>query len=253
MKKIFIDAGHNFSGFNTGAVGNGMREQDVTFEVARYLGEELRARGLVTKLSRPTLETNLGHDNAGAVNARWQMSNAWGADYFISIHVNAGGGTGAETLYFREDALGLARTMQDVYSTEMGLRNRRMWYRDNVAVIRQTRCPSILLELAFIDSPPHNPDVDILRNRRRDMARACAKGFFEYLGMEKEEEEQMNAEKRFNTPEEMPAWAVPTIRKLMDRGILRGDEHGMLRLTEDMVRILVMHDRAGIYDTVSTG
>jgi len=98
MKKIFIDAGHNFSGFNTGAVGNGMREQDITFDVAAKLSRILENAGLEVRLSRPTLQTNLGTDNASAITARWQMSNAWGADIFLSIHANAGGGTGAETL-----------------------------------------------------------------------------------------------------------------------------------------------------------
>ena len=45
----------------------------------------------------------------------------------------------------------------------------------------------------------------------------------------------------------MPEWARPTIQKLVDKGILKGDENG-LNLTEDLMRILVINDRAGIYD-----
>lgn len=35
--RICIDAGHNYSGFDTGALGNGLREQDITFKIADKL------------------------------------------------------------------------------------------------------------------------------------------------------------------------------------------------------------------------
>jgi peptidoglycan L-alanyl-D-glutamate endopeptidase CwlK len=45
----------------------------------------------------------------------------------------------------------------------------------------------------------------------------------------------------------MPEWAKPTITKLLNKGILKGDGEG-LNLNDDMLRILVINDRAGIYD-----
>lgn len=45
----------------------------------------------------------------------------------------------------------------------------------------------------------------------------------------------------------MPEWARPTIQKLVDKGILQGDDGG-LNLTDDLLRILVINDRAGLYD-----
>jgi N-acetylmuramoyl-L-alanine amidase len=178
--KIFIDAGHNDTGFNGGAEANGMREQDITFEVSKLLFDILK-KDFDIMLSRPTKETNLGTDNASAVNARWQMSNSWGADFFISIHVNAGGGTGAETFYSKDIAKDYATTIQDTYSSKMGLRNRRTEKTNNFAVLNFTTAPAILLELAFIDSPLSNPDVNILVSKREDMANAIAKGFYKYL------------------------------------------------------------------------
>lgn len=47
----------------------------------------------------------------------------------------------------------------------------------------------------------------------------------------------------------MPAWARPTIQKLVDKGFLQGDENG-LGLTDELLRILVINDRAGLYDAV---
>jgi len=251
--KIFVDAGHNYSGWNTGAVDNGMREQDITFDVAAELGRILRSHGHDVMLSRPTLQTNLGTDNSSSINARWQMSNAWGADYFISIHVNAGGGTGAETLYARSDALDFARTVQDVYSEQMRLRNRRVWHRTDLGVLRNTNCPSILLELAFIDSPLTNPDVDILRNKRPEMAAAVAKGILEYLGCADLPAQPPTADPpgqsvppRYNTIAELPSWARPTIEKLVRIGALHGNGQG-LDLSTDMLRMFVVLDRVGVF------
>ena len=46
----------------------------------------------------------------------------------------------------------------------------------------------------------------------------------------------------------MPEWAKPTVTKLMDKGYLKGDEEGKLNLDENMLRMLVINDRAGLYD-----
>lgn len=46
----------------------------------------------------------------------------------------------------------------------------------------------------------------------------------------------------------MPDWARPTIQKLVDKKILVGDEKGELGLTDEMIKIFVINDRAGLYD-----
>ena len=46
----------------------------------------------------------------------------------------------------------------------------------------------------------------------------------------------------------MPEWARPTIQKMMDKGLLQGDENGCLGLTDELLRVFVTNDRAGIYD-----
>jgi len=88
--KIYIDQGHNPEGINAGAEGNGLREQDINYEVGIYLAELLRENGnFDVRLSRPTPETTLGTSNATSLQARVNDANSWGADYFISIHSNA--------------------------------------------------------------------------------------------------------------------------------------------------------------------
>ena len=45
----------------------------------------------------------------------------------------------------------------------------------------------------------------------------------------------------------MPKYAQPTIKKLVGRGILQGNEKGELGLTDDLLRMLVINDRIGLY------
>ena len=67
----------------------------------------------------------------------------------------------------------------------------------------------------------------------------------------KEEDEDVE---RFNTIAECPQWAQDTVRKLVDRGYLTGsgakDSQGRpadLDLSRDMLRLLVIQDRAGCF------
>lgn len=53
----------------------------------------------------------------------------------------------------------------------------------------------------------------------------------------------------WNTVDEVPEWGRSTIQKLVDKGALEGvDDGGNLRLTYDLVRLYVVHDRLGLYD-----
>ena len=53
-------------------------------------------------------------------------------------------------------------------------------------------------------------------------------------------------EVRYNTVSECPAWARETVQKLVDREYLNGTGEG-LDLSADMVRLLVILDRAGAF------
>ena len=53
-------------------------------------------------------------------------------------------------------------------------------------------------------------------------------------------------ENRYKALEELPDWAKPTIKKLIDKKLLGGDG-ASLDLSLDMVRVFVINDRAGLY------
>ena len=47
--------------------------------------------------------------------------------------------------------------------------------------------------------------------------------------------------------ENMPSWARPTIQKLVDKNYISGTDEG-LNLNDDLLRLLTILDRAGIFD-----
>jgi N-acetylmuramoyl-L-alanine amidase len=81
VKTIIIDAGHG--GDDPGALGNlGMKEKDITLDIARTLKKRIEAAGpyrvLLTRQD----------DKFISLKARTILANKSGADLFISIHVN---------------------------------------------------------------------------------------------------------------------------------------------------------------------
>ena len=60
----------------------------------------------------------------------------------------------------------------------------------------------------------------------------------------KEEDDEV----RYKYYDDMPDWAQPTVKKLVDKGYLRGEGNGVLNLSEDTLKVLVINDRAGLYD-----
>ena len=88
--KIYIDQGHNPENPNAGAEGNGYREQDVVYRIGILLRDLLLRNGnFEVRVSRPTITTQLGNSTLTSLSARTSAANAWGADYFISLHTNA--------------------------------------------------------------------------------------------------------------------------------------------------------------------
>lgn len=184
--KIYIDQGHNPKSPNAGAEGNGLREQNITYRVGADLAALLRDNGaFAVRLSRPTPQTMLGTSNTTSLRARVEDANAWGADYFISIHTNASenataGGTEAFAYAAPSAAFSLGTQILEDLSRATGLRNRGMQVRSGLYVLRKTDMPAVLVELGFIS----NPEEAELMNRRPDLfAVGIYDGIVEYTGV----------------------------------------------------------------------
>ncbi|MBE6541754.1 MAG: N-acetylmuramoyl-L-alanine amidase [Ruminococcaceae bacterium] len=183
--KIYIDQGHNPVNPNAGSEGNGFREQDIVYEIGQRTAELLRDYGFDVRLSRPTPESQLGTSNTSSLAARVNDANAWGADYFISLHTNAStitSASGSEAFVYRRDsdAEVLAENILEQLNNATGLRNRGVFSRPGLYVLRRTRMPATLVELGFISNPA---DAELMAYSPQLFAAGVTNGILAYLGM----------------------------------------------------------------------
>ena len=184
--KIYIDQGHNPKNPNAGAEGNGLREQDLVYPIGIELAELLNANtDFEARLSRPTPQTQIGNSNSESLRLRVQDANAWGADYFISLHTNAAAAsaaTGIEGFAFSRPsvAFSFGTDILRELSEVTGLRNRGMQARTNLYVLRKTAMPAVLIELGFITNPD---DAALMRDRPDLFAQGIYQGILDYTGV----------------------------------------------------------------------
>ena len=236
---ICIDAGHG--GTDPGAVNGKYHEKTAALSIAKKLGALLEGAGakiIYTRSSDKTVE----------LKERCQIANKAKADYFISIHLNAAAAksaNGIETFAYTTTgtAYKLASVVQKKLIAATGAANRGA-KSANYQVLRETKMPAILIETGFISN-----DVECMAlfkdGYQNIIAEAIAKAVAEFTGLEGVVK---MAEKRYNYLKDIPAGEFrDTIKKLMDKGIIKGNDEGKLDLSHDMVRMFVIDYRAGLY------
>ena len=184
--KIYIDQGHNPQNPNAGAEGSGLREQDIVFRVGIELAELLRQNpDFEVRLSRPTADTQIGTSTTTSLRERVADANAWGADYFISIHTNASldpSANGVEAFAYSRPsrAFSLGEDIVNSISNITGLSDRGMKVRPGLYVLKNTSMPAVLVELGFISNPG---DAALMRDNPRLFAQGIYNGIVEYTGI----------------------------------------------------------------------
>ncbi len=175
--KVFIDAGHNYTGSDTGAQGHGLREQDITFSIADKLKALLITCGHEVKMSREKVTDSLGISLSDSLHTRAGLANQWGAQLFVSIHCNAfdGKAHGTETLVYslNGQAAEYAEKIQKAIVGQLGTADRGVKQRQDLVVLRKTAMPAVLVETAFIDN---KADSLLLKNNAEDFAKAICEG-----------------------------------------------------------------------------
>lgn len=186
--KIFIDQGHNPTGFhNTGARGNGLFEENITYKVGVYLANFLENDPRFdVMLSRPTPTTVLGTTNASSLRERVRMANEWPADYFISLHGNANVNPairGAEVYVYRfyTQAYWMAQHIMEAIVQYTDLPNNGIRLNQSLYVLRRTNMPSLLVEMGYLTN---RTDATILRDRQWQIAYAIYRGILDYFGFQ---------------------------------------------------------------------
>lgn len=173
--KIVIDAGHNGLA-DPGAVYNGRRESDDNLRLAMAVGEILSRSGYEVDYTRT------GNISQSVVQ-KAQLANDTDADLFISIHRNMsevpGRYNGVQSLVY--DLSGLKLTMAEAVNKNLegvGFRNINVEARPNLAVLRRTKMPAILVEVGFIDNTKDN---ELFDSRFEEIAQAIADGIMDTL------------------------------------------------------------------------
>ncbi|MBY6278114.1 N-acetylmuramoyl-L-alanine amidase [Symbiobacterium thermophilum] len=181
MKKIFWDKGHG--GSDPGAVANGLQEKVLTHKIVEYGMDYLQANytGFEQRVSR-------AGDQTLTLSQRAKMANDWGADVFISTHINAGKGTGFESYIYNGGVSSQTVALQNVLHGEILAAMRQFGNvvdrgkkRANYAVLRETKMPAVLTENLFIDSN----DAKLLKNEEflKAVGEAHARGIAKFLGL----------------------------------------------------------------------
>jgi N-acetylmuramoyl-L-alanine amidase len=172
------------------------------------VADKLKSKGIDVKMSRNTIASNVGTKLNESLNGRCNMANSWGADYFISIHCNASSpsANGTETLICGDKAKILAQLVNSNL-VGLGLTDRGVKQRPELAVLKHTNMPAILVETAFITNPS---DAKFLTDKQDDIAQAICNAVFEFLGIE------------VNT---MIETAEQAIQKLVEKGIINSPEY----------------------------
>ena len=179
--KVFLGVGHG--GSDSGAVANGVKEKDLNLSIALACKEMLARHGVTVKMSR-------AKDESDPLSDEIKECNAFAPDLAVDIHNNAGGGDGAEVYHHYGGGKGRVLAENILAEiVELGQNSRGAKVRKNsqgkdyYGFIRETSCPAVIVECAFVDNAS---DLKILATEsdRHKMGVAIAKGILKTLGVE---------------------------------------------------------------------
>src|SRR5690625_197875 len=147
MAKVYLDPGHG--GSDSGAVGHGLQEKNLVLSIAKHARNYLQNnyKNVSVRMSRTT-------DKFLSLTQRTNDANSWGADVFVSVHINAGGGVGYEDYIYNGGVSSKTHQLQDAIHNEVSklFGTNRGKKRANFAVVRQSAMPATLTENGFIDN-----------------------------------------------------------------------------------------------------
>lgn len=145
--KIVIDYGHCLSGYDTGASGNGYREEVCTREIGKKVKAKLEQLGHTVYAVAPDYANSLRE----SLNTRVNAANSKGAAISVSIHLNAGGGRGVEI--FTKDGQSFSQATNILNNMiALGYVNRGIKDGSELALVGSIWTTSMLVECGFIDT-----------------------------------------------------------------------------------------------------
>lgn len=254
MKRIVLDPGHRNNALDWGASGNGLREASIAMRIAIHAADYLNAyhTGFDVRLTRKS------DSQVIALDDRDDVADNWGADVFVSIHLNAANTTGYGFETFIYDKLlstdkktpQLQNIMHDeIYAamSKFGTIKNRGKKQKNLAVLRETNMPAILTENLFIDNVS---DAAYLKNDAfiKAVGQAHGRGIAKYLGLPTKSVQTTTQPVKNNQPDYVGSAHEAAIKKAMEKGILKGYTNGDFGPNDPLTRgqFATVLDRLGL-------
>lgn len=177
---VVIDAGHG--GEDSGAVGNGIIEKDLTLKISQYMYDRFRELSVPVKMTRNTDITLSPQERVTIIlNAFGNNPNV----IVLSNHINAGGGNGAEVIYALRNKNTLSNLiLQEIAKEGQNIREpyqRRLpsdTSKDYYFIHRETGVTQpVIIEYGFLDNAD---DATQLKANWKNYAEAVVRAVMDY-------------------------------------------------------------------------
>ena len=218
MKRIYGDAGHG--GSDPGAVGY-VVERDVNIKVIKAFKTHLEENYSCM------VYMDITDDSTANIAKR---ANKWMADLFVSVHFNAfkpEKGDGYEALVYSVKSQKLGQCFEK-HVKAAGQNSRGVKYRPDLNVLKMTKMPAILNEIAFVDTRKDIKDWDEDHELKK-MGIALAEAAAEWLDLPaKDAKYKVLQDMNFRKTADLDGVLLGTIKK---GTILKGtvDKNGWLK------------------------
>ena len=159
--KIAIDPGHGMNnagtGFDSGAEAAGFREADIALDYGLQLQKAFQANQI------PVFMTRADNVEKAPVGQRAGRAEKAGCTHYIALHLNDSTDSSAHGLevLFRDATKDkpLAEKLQTALVKVTKFRDRGTNVRTNLAVLKFSKGPAVLIELGFISNTPDRTDL----------------------------------------------------------------------------------------------
>lgn len=179
MSRVFIGVGHG--GKDSGAVGY-IVEKDGALVIATACKDYLIANGVEVRMSRYI-------DEDESLREKINECNAYNPDLCADIHLNAGGGDGAEVFHSIVGGKGkilaenILKELEAIGQNSRGTKTKvNSNGKDYFGFIRSTNAPAVITEAYFVDNA-NDVQIGDTVEEQKIVGQAIAKGFLRTLGI----------------------------------------------------------------------